>query len=532
MNRTEMLQRLDAATVWDIIIVGGGATGLGTAVDAAARGYKTLLVEQHDFAKGTSSRSTKLVHGGVRYLAQGNIKLVREALKERGLLLKNAPHVTMPLSFVLPCYSVWQKIYYGIGLKLYDMMAGEYGLGKTKIISSKKTRSNLPTINTKKLTGAIVYTDGQFDDARLAINLAATAVENGATVLNYCKLIKLLKTPTAANSPANGSGLKNEKISGVIVNDEISGKHYELNCKAVINATGVFTDEVLQLDDPSAKNIVSPSQGIHLVLDKKFFPGNDAMMIPKTADGRVLFAVPWHDKVVVGTTDTPIGSHSLEPKPLEEEIEFVLYHINKYLDTVIKRTDVKAAFAGLRPLVKKGTSKKTALMPRDHTIIVSAGGLVTITGGKWTTYRKMASEVLDKAVAVARLEKRSCSTADLKIHGWVNANNKNDPLHFYGSDAVEIKNICREDQTLNELIHPSLPNIKAEIIWAVRNEMAMNVEDILARRTRILFLDAKAAMGSVNIVASIMAKEMNKDKDWIQQQINDFTALAKQYLLS
>jgi glycerol-3-phosphate dehydrogenase len=531
MNRTEMLQQLDAVTVWDIIIVGGGATGLGTAVDAAARGYKTLLVEQHDFAKGTSSRSTKLVHGGVRYLAQGNIKLVREALKERGLLLQNAPHITSALSFVLPCYSMWQKIYYGVGLKLYDLMAGKYGLGKTKIISNKKTISNLPAINTENLTGAIVYTDGQFDDARLAINLATTAAENGATVLNYCKLVKLLKTPAAVSNPVSGS-LINEKICGVIIYDEISGKQYELKCEAVINATGVFADEVLQLDDPSAKNIVKPSQGIHLVLDKKFFPGHNAMMIPKTADGRVLFAVPWHDKVVIGTTDTPIESHSLEPKPSEEEIEFVLYHINKYLGTVIKRTDVKAVFAGLRPLVKKGTTKKTALMPRDHTIIVSDSGLVTITGGKWTTYRKMASDVLDKAVTVARLEKRSCTTARLKIHGWTNVIDKNDPLHFYGNDAAYIKDICKENKTLSELIHPSLPNIKAEIIWAVRNEMAMNVEDILARRTRLLFLDAHAAIESANIVASLMAKEMNKDADWIQQQINDFTALAKQYLLS
>jgi glycerol-3-phosphate dehydrogenase len=518
MNREEMLQQLDAVTVWDIIIIGGGATGLGTAVDAASRGYKTLLVEQHDFAKGTSSRSTKLVHGGVRYLAQGNIKLVKEALKERGLLLKNAPHVTMPLSFVLPCYSIWQKIYYGVGLKLYDLMAGKYGLGKTRIISRKKTIADLPTINPKKLTGAIVYTDGQFDDARLAINLAATAIDNGATVLNYCKLLRLIK--------------ENKKIKSVVVKDVIDGKEYTLQCKAVINATGVFADEVLQLDDPSAKNIVSPSQGIHLVLDKKFFPGDIAMMIPKTADGRVLFAVPWHDKVVVGTTDTPVDSHSLEPKPLEEEIEFVLYHVNKYLDASIKRTDVKTVFAGLRPLVKKGTSKKTALMPRDHTIIVSESGLVTITGGKWTTYRKMASEVLDKTVTHAGLEKRQCSTGSLKIHGWSDTNDKNDPLHFYGSDAVHIKRLCEEDQTLSELIHPSLPNIKAEIVWALRYEMAMHAEDILARRTRLLFLDAQAAIDSVNIVASVMAKEMNKDNDWIQQQINDFTALAKQYLLS
>ena len=518
MKREEMLQRLNEETVYDIIIIGGGATGLGTAVDAASRGYKTLLVEQHDFAKGTSSRSTKLVHGGVRYLAQCNIKLVREALKERGLLLQNAPHVTSNLSFVLPCYSWWQKIYYGIGLLLYDVMAGKLGLGKTIIISRKKTKELLPTIDTQKLSGAIVYKDGQFDDARLAINLMQTAADNGATVLNYCKVVELIKA--------------DKKICGVIVKDEITQKQYELKCKVVINATGVFTDAILQMDNATAKNIVSPSQGIHLVIDKKFFPGNQAMMIPKTEDGRVLFAVPWHNMVVVGTTDTPIESHSLEPKPLEAEIQFILHHINKYLDVIIKRTDVKSVYVGLRPLVKKGAANKTALMPRDHTIIVSTSGLVTITGGKWTTYRRMANDVLNKAVAVAQLEKKSSVTEKLKIHGWISETDKNDALYFYGSDAAAIKNICSEDETLKELIHPSLPNIKAEVIWAVRNEMVITVEDVLARRTRILFLDAMAAMESAPIVAKLMAGEMNKDEQWIQQQIESFNALAKQYLLS
>jgi glycerol-3-phosphate dehydrogenase len=513
-----MLQQLTEITDWDIIIIGGGATGLGTAVDAATRGYKTLLLEQHDFAKGTSSRSTKLVHGGVRYLAQGNIKLVREALKERGLLLKNAPHVTDSLSFVLPCFSLWQKIYYGIGLKIYDVMSGNLSLGKTKIIGSKKAKELLPTINAKKLSGAIVYKDGQFDDARLAINLAQTAAENGAAVLNYCKVLQLIKV--------------NKKVSGVLLRDELSGKEFQLKCKVVINATGVFADEVLRMDDATAENIVSPSQGIHLVLDKKFFPGADAMMIPKTEDGRVLFAVPWHDKVLVGTTDTAIESHSPEPKPLEAEIDFVLRHINKYLAVDIKRTDVKACFAGLRPLVKKGIANKTALMPRDHTIIVSESNLVTITGGKWTTYRKMANDVLNKAVLTANLEKKFCVTVELKIHGWINYKEKNDSLHIYGSDAIAIGNLCKQDNTLNELIHPSLPNIKAEIIWAVQHEMAQTVEDVLARRTRMLFLDAQAAMEAAPAVAQLMAVEMKKNRDWVQQQINGFNVIAKQYLLS
>jgi glycerol-3-phosphate dehydrogenase len=518
MNRIEMVQRLDEKKEWDIIIIGGGATGLGTAVDAATRGYKTLLVEQHDFAKGTSSRSTKLVHGGVRYLAQGNIKLVREALKERGLLLKNAPHITSNLSFILPCYSLWQKMFYGIGLKIYDVLAGKLGLGKTKILGRKKTKEYLPTIDSKNLCGAIVYQDGQFDDARLAINLAQTAAENGATLLNYCKAIQLVK--------------HQNKINGIIVSDEISNKKYDLKCKVVINATGVFADEVLQMDDSSAKNIVNPSQGIHLVIDRIFFPGKDAMMIPKTEDGRVLFAVPWHDKVIIGTTDTSVESHSLEPKPLPVEINFVLHHINKYLDVDIQKKDVKSVFAGLRPLVKKGTSKKTAFLPRDHTIIVSTSGLVTITGGKWTTYRKMANDVLNNAVFVAKLNKKKSVTDFLKIHGWVNNVDKSNPLHFYGSDAVQIKNLCKENETWGEPIHSSLPNIKAEIIWALRNEMAVNVEDILARRTRILFLDALAAIEAAPLVAKMIAKELIKDDEWVNQQINDFNSVAKQYLLS
>lgn len=528
-----MLQQVKTAAEWDIIIIGGGATGLGTAVDAATRGYKTLLVEQYDFAKGTSSRSTKLVHGGVRYLAQGNIKLVKEALKERGLLLKNAPHVTSNLSFVVPCYSLWQKIYYGIGLKLYDLMAGKLGLGNTKIINTKKTKQYLPAIDTAKLSGAVIYNDGQFDDARLAINLAQTAAENGAVILNYCKVIKLCKSLPAVADPGNRSEkAAKEKISGVVIKDELSGNEYEVKAKAVINATGVFTDEILRLDDAAAENIVSPSQGIHLVLDKIFFPGSNAMMIPKTEDGRVLFAVPWHNKVVVGTTDTPIQSHSPEPKPLEEEVDFIIQHFNKYASVTIQRSDVKAVFAGLRPLVKKGSGNKTALMPRDHTIIVSNSGLVTITGGKWTTYRKMANDVLNNAVFVAKLPKKDCVTEHLKIHGWVNTVDKSDTLHIYGSDAEKIKELCNSNETWRQKIHPSVHNIKAEIIWAVRNEMAQTVEDVLARRTRILFLDATAALESASLVAELMAKEMNKGEEWVQEQVSAFSSLAKQYLLS
>jgi glycerol-3-phosphate dehydrogenase len=519
MNRNEMLQRLNQTAVWDILIIGGGATGLGTALDAAARGYKTLLVEQSDFAKGTSSRSTKLLHGGVRYLAQGNIKLVREALKERAVILKNAPHVSNRLSFVIPCYSFWQKVYYGIGLKLYDLLAGKQGIGKTKITRRKKAEEYLPGLVTEKLSGAVVYTDGQFNDARLAINLAQTAVEKGATVINYCKAVKLLK--------------QEGKICGLTVQDMFTGSEYEVTGKAVINATGVFADEVLQMDEAAAEKIVSPSQGIHLVVDKKFFPGQHALMIPETSDGRVLFALPWNDKILIGTTDTPVSNHSPEPWPMEQEIEFVIAHINKYLSKPISRTDVMSAFAGLRPLVKKGIEKKSSLMPRDHTILTSASGLITITGGKWTTYRKMAMDVLEKAVIVAGLEERPCETEALRIHGYMmKSMEENDTLALYGSDAVLIKNLCNKDEWLKERLHSRLPDIKAEVFWAVQNEMAQTVEDVLARRTGILFSDAQAAAEAAPLVARLMAEQMNKPDDWVQQQVDDFKALASQYLLS
>lgn len=511
-----MLQQLNGNTVWDIIIVGGGATGLGAAVDAASRGFKTLLVEQEDFAKGTSSRSTKLVHGGVRYLAQGNIKLVLEALKERGLLLKNAPHLSFTTSFIIPAYKWWEKIYYGIGLKIYDVMAGKLSLGNTKIISKKTTEHLLPTIQKTNLKGGIMYKDGQFDDTRLAINLAQTAAENGATILNYCRVTNLIK--------------EGSKTAGIIVTDCINQKKYTLKAKVVINATGVFTNAVLKMDHAEKPDLVSPSQGVHLVLDKKFFPGHDALMIPKTTDGRVLFAVPWHGKVVVGTTDTPLEKIDLEPRATDTEIDFILNNVNIYLDAAISRKDVKSVFAGLRPLVKITGVKKTALMPRDHTILISESGLVTITGGKWTTYRRMAKDVIDKAIVSAGLKYKECVTEHLKIHGFINENNKADALNFYGIDAEEIKKIIDADKTLAAFLYSTLPYTKACVIWAVRNEMAMMVEDVLARRIRILFLDAQAAIDCAPEVAALMAQEMKKDEEWINNQILSFTTLAKGYL--
>ena len=505
MNREEMLYHLSQTAEWDMVIIGGGATGLGCALDAASRGYKTLLVEQYDFSKGTSSRSTKLVHGGVRYLEQGNIKLVREALRERGYLLKNAPHLTSVQPFIVPVFSLWEKVYYAIGLKIYDLLSGNLSLGKTKVLSKNETIAHLPAINPDKLSGGILYLDGQFDDSRLCIDLAITASNKGASVLNYCKAIGFEKNK--------------DKICQVNITDTLSGNEYSVKTKSVINATGVFTDAILQMDDAERHNLVSPSQGIHLVVDKSFFPGTNAMMIPKTADGRVLFAVPWHDKVILGTTDTPINITQIEPIPLEEEIEFILKHINQYGKNTILRKDVKSIYVGLRPLVRNKGKQRTSLLSRDHTLLIAPSGLVTITGGKWTTYRKMAQDAVDNAVFVSKQIKTDCKTKDLLI-----GNNK--------EKEFLIKEMIQNNPQLGEKIHENYPYLQADIVYGIKYEMALFVEDILARRTRLLFLDAKAAMLAAPLVANILATELQKNEQWIDDQIEQFNTLAKQYILS
>ena len=516
MRREEMTARLREDKIWDIIIIGGGATGLGIAIDAAARGYSTLLLEKYDFAKGTSSRSTKLVHGGVRYLAQGNIKLVREALRERGLLLRNAPHLTRKQAFIVPSYHWWEKWYYGTGLKLYDLLSDKLGIGKTEILSASTVLQRLPVAEKKGLSGGIGYYDGQFDDARLAINMAQTAVEQGAVVINYMSVTGLIKDQ--------------KHIRGVEAMDLLEESTHHLKAKVVINATGVFVDDVLRMEDPVSPGMVAPSQGVHIVLDKKFFPSDTALMLPRTADGRVLFAVPWHNRVVVGTTDTPVDQILAEPLPFREEISFIIYHFNKYLTSDIRESDIRSIFTGLRPLVKSSNTGNTSILSRDHTIVVSAGGLVTITGGKWTTYRKMAKDAVDNAAFVAKLETKSCTTDKLKIHGWLAEVDNAGSLNMYGSDAVHILKIAADDATLAEKLHPDFPYIRAEVVWAIREEMAMTVEDILARRLRLLFLDTRIAMDVAPAVARLMAGEMGKDLQWEKNELENFMQTAQGYL--
>ncbi|MFT4153504.1 glycerol-3-phosphate dehydrogenase/oxidase [Parafilimonas sp.] len=495
--RSSMLAKLDENKIWDVVIIGGGATGLGAAVDAATRGLSTLLIEADDFAKGTSSRSTKLVHGGVRYLEQGNIKLVREALKERGWLLKNAPHTTQKLGFIIPAFSLAQKIYFGSGLKIYDLLSGKLSLGKTKILNKKSTLKFLPGINQNNLSGGIVYYDGQFDDARLAIALAQTAVKHGAVLINYCEAISLLKTEAPAG--------KQPTVCGVVAEDVLSNKTFEIKSKTVINATGVFADDILQMDNKNAEDIVTPSQGIHLVIDKKIFPGDYAMMIPKTDDKRVLFAVPWHNKVILGTTDTEVKSISDEPVPLQEEIDFILKHINRYLNANITIDNVDSMFAGLRPLVRTKGVTNTSLLSRDHVIIVSVSNLITITGGKWTTYRRMAEDAVNNAVFVGKIKTGDCITHNL-------------PIEDSAFSAINYDGSIERIYSLNNIQH------------FIENEMAVCIEDVLARRTRLLFLDARKAIQAAPFVAKQMAAVLKKDEAWVQSETDSFTAFAKQYL--
>ena len=514
MNRHDMIKQLSSTSVWDVCVIGGGATGLGIAVDAASRGYKTILVEKFDFAKGTSSRSTKLVHGGVRYLQQGNIKLVMDALRERGLLLKNAPHLVKNQPFIVPNYRWWEGTYYGIGLKMYDWMAGKLGFGASKFLDREQTLQLAPTLTRDGLRGSVLYHDGQFDDARLAIHLAMTAADHGAALVNYAEVVSLLK--------------KNEKINGVVVQDTLNNSRFEIVSKCVINATGVFTNSIQKLDDANAPELITMSQGIHLVFDREYLPSTHAIMIPRTTDKRVLFAVPWHNKIIAGTTDTPVDASSDEPVALKEEIDFVLQNIAQYLAKDPSYDDIRSIFAGLRPLVK-GNARQTASLSRDHLVTISSSELITITGGKWTTYRKMAKDVVDIAMLKASLPERECKTEELKLHGYQEVDN-NDAMHYYGSDKSAVMRLIDHDETLGVRLHPAFNYIKAEIVWAVRNEMCMTVEDALSRRTRCLLLDAKAAMDASPIVAQLISKELNKDHEWIKDQIAAFRSLAKNYL--
>lgn len=518
-DRNTLINELQSNENWDIVVIGGGATGLGLAVDAASRGFKTLLLEQGDFAKGTSSRSTKLVHGGVRYLAQGDIGLVVEALRERGRLLHNAPHLTKNESIIIPCYSWGSGLKYVLGLSFYDWLSGRLSFGKSRLIRKKTLNKRLPTIQKEGLKCGVLYHDGTFDDARLALNLAQTAVEQGAVCLNYFKVTALHKN-------------ENNRLSGVSVLDAESGKTYTVQTKVIVNATGVFVDDILQMDNERAASLIRPSQGIHLVLDKSFLGSSDAIMIPKTDDGRVLFVIPWFDKVLMGTTDTPLNKHSLEPRALETEIAFVLRTAGRYLEKQPTRKDVLSVYAGLRPLAATDDSTdKTKEISRSHKVIISDSGLVSVIGGKWTTYRKMAEDTLLKITKKGMLPSKDCVTQNLKIHGAAPLDLSQDPLSGYGNDRSALEALIKTNAAFGQPLGGYPGILQVQVIWAIRSEMARTVEDVLARRTRLLFRDARKAIELAPVVAAIMKDELHQDNNWQQQQILDFTDLANGYLI-
>lgn len=517
VNRSTLIQHVkESREPWDVLIIGGGATGLGCGIEAASRGYRTLLLEQHDFAKGTSSRSTKLVHGGVRYLQQGNISLVLEALKERGYLLQNAPHLVKNQSFIVPGYRWWEKPYYAIGLTIYDWLSGKLGFGRSQMLSRKETLRQIPTLEPEKLRGGVLYHDGQFDDARLAVNMMQTVIDHGGTALNYTKVTRLRK--------------QDGRLKGVTAMDMETGEETDIEARVIINATGIFTDTVRQMDDPETAPIIQVSQGVHIVLDRSFHPGESALMIPKTADGRVLFAVPWHHKVIIGTTDTAVPKAELEPQAKEEEIEFLISHAGKYLTGNPVRSDIQSIFTGLRPLVKPKESKSTKSISRDHTLISDPSGLITITGGKWTTYRKMGEDTIDQAVLTGGLKETDSKTSTLKIHGWSESISDENLYSMYGADADALHRLSESHKGWAKPLHPDLPCTPGMIIWAARNEMARTVEDILSRRTRSLLLNARASMQIAPQVADLLAKELGRSDEWKKNQANEFRELARSYL--
>ena len=513
MNRNDSIIKLNKVLEWDIVIIGGGASGLGIAVDASKRGYKTLLLEKNDFGKGTSSRSTKLIHGGVRYLQNGDITLVIESLKERGILKRNAPHLVQDLSFVIPTYDWWASPFYGIGMKIYDMMAGKLGLGKSVIISKGETEKLIPNVNKKGLRGGVIYHDGQFDDSRMAITLALSANSKKTALLNYCNVDGLIKN--------------NNEIIGLSFTDSINEKKYQVKSKVVINATGVFAEEIIRMDQPKIEKMIQPSQGVHIVLEKKFLKSEHAILIPQTSDGRVLFAVPWKNYVVVGTTDTQIKNASEEPKPLKEEIDFILNNASKYMTIKPNKSDIKSVFAGLRPLAATNDKKSTKEVSRSHKIDISPSGLISVLGGKWTTYRKISEDAIDTAISINKLKKKKCKTEKTKLFGYKKKVDFSDPMHVYGSLKKTVKSLggINDNNSLSTKFYIS-NNI---IEWSIIHEMALTLEDVLARRTRCVFLDSKESKLIAPDVVKKMADVLEKDQEWIDTELKKFNKLIKNY---
>jgi glycerol-3-phosphate dehydrogenase len=515
-TRAERFARLEQteADKLDVLVIGGGATGLGVAVDAATRGFRVALVEAGDFAQATSSRATKLAHGGVRYLASGQVHLVYEALRERKIMLQNAPHLVHPLPFVTPAYKWFELPYYGAGLIAYDVLSGRSSLGPTQILSAKETRQRIPGIAARGLKGSVLYYDGQFDDARLALALARTAEDHGAVVLNYVRCTALHKT--------------NGKITSVQVQDVETGRSLEVHARTVINATGIFVDELRSADEPSAPQMLSVSRGTHIVVPGEVLGHENAIMVPKTKDGRIIFAIPWLGRVVIGTTDLATSKIAIEPGHEESEIEFLIETINPYLARPIESRDILSVFSGLRPLVS-GRQVKTSKLSREHAIEISASGLITIAGGKWTTYRRMAEDTLAAAMKAGTLPARPCVTRTVRLHGACAEAEVDPSLLRYGTDAADIVALWESDPEMRGRLDPALEFTRGEVVYAARHEMARTVEDVLSRRMRALLLDAKAAQRSARGVAELLAAELERPPEWIEQQTSQFIQLAERF---
>ena len=515
-DREALLREASGPAVWDVVVIGGGATGLGTAVEAASRGYKTLLLEGEDFAKGTSSRSTKLVHGGVRYLEQMNVTLVMDALRERGYMLRNAPHLVRKQPFLVPIYRAIDTPYYGLGLKVYEWMSGRLSFGASRMLSRAETIERLPTVERKGLRGGVLYFDGQFDDARYAISLLLTLFDVGGVALNHAAVVKVLE--------------RDGRAAGVRVRDAETGNEWEVQTKAVVNAAGVFAEQVLRLDGEPREQLLAISQGSHFALPRTFLPGTDALMVPKTADGRVLFAIPWHEHLVVGTTDVGVPRAEVEPRSSAQEQAFLREHIRRYLGRDVGEGDVLSMWSGLRPLVKTGNAA-TSKISRDHKVLVAANGMVTVVGGKWTTYRRMGQDTVDRAAEIGGLVKTASRTESLRLHG---ATDRGAALGewegVYGTDVDAVRSLSDHAPEMAELLDARLPYRRRDVVWAVRSEMARTTEDVLARRLRALFLDARAAIAAAPSVAAMVGAELGRDEAGVQKDLAEFMAVANGYI--
>lgn len=514
LSRKEKIESLESI-VFDVLIIGGGATGLGTAVDSASRGFSTILLEQNDYAKGTSSRSTKILHGGVRYLAQGNISLVHEALKEKLLTYTNAPHLARPMNFLIPCENIFKQVFFATGMMLYDALAGFPKKYLSKMVSRKTLERDFPEIENKHQNKGVIYNDGQFDDARMAISLVKTFEEHGGKALNYVKVIELIK--------------EDGKINGAKVLDKLSNKEFIVKTKCIFNTTGIYSDSIIQLDKGDHNDTVTLAQGIHLVAKKEVYGSDQAMLVPKTTDGRVLFFIPWYDKVIIGTTDTKVTDVLDDPLPLKEEIDLIINNANIYLAKPIKEEDITCVYAGIRPLMKATSS--TAKISREDSISISDSGLISVVGGKWTTYRHMGEKIINFAIKNEELPDKLSQTKHLKLYGYLSEGKAHKiplALRFYGSDLEKLKSIKGFDNHL----HDGLPLREAQVRWAIEEEQAISLDDILARRTRCLFIDAQACIDVADKVAIIMQEVLRKDDDWRVKEVKNFKAIAEKYLIS